>query len=279
MSGPVTAAGALRSAGTVLAARTSPDAAVLVVSLRGGHWPYSCGLASTVRSLAPRLAAGGAEVLLLAAETPKAREAIAAVWRLPFRWLPETAVETVARQLDAWDEASGRTLDGLGLLGPDGDWILRQDFDDLGNTGSPEAVLTALRGAELRPLPALPPAGPALSESAGSTARRFGGAAPSASLGPVTWPSAGPAVSACAGPASAAGQSEGESARVAVRDPGHVAEVLRRALAGADGLARSLPPSSPAAATAERTRLRLALYLRAVQDLVPAPGSARALPG
>jgi hypothetical protein len=256
MSGPVTAAGAVRAAATVLAARTSPDTAVLVVALRGGHWPYSCGLASTVRRLAPRLSTGGAEVLLLAAETPQARETISAVWRLPFRWLPETAVQTVARQLGAWDEASARTLDGLGLLGPDGDWILRQDFDDPGGTGSPEAVLTALRGAGLRPLPAPPPAGPALPASAGTAARRYGG--------PV---------------ASAADQPTVESARVAVRDPGHVTAVLRRALAAADGLARSLPPSSPAAARAERTRLRLALYLRAVQDLVLAPGPARDLSG
>ncbi|WNM32549.1 hypothetical protein RKE30_20080 [Streptomyces sp. Li-HN-5-11] len=252
----MTAVSAGRAANVVLAARTSPDAAVLVVALRGGHWPYSCGLASTVRRLAPRLSAHGAEVLLLAAETPRAREAIAALWRLPFRWLPEPAVETVARQLGAWDEASARTLDGLGLLGPDGDWILRQDFDDPGGAGSPEAVLTALRGAGLRPLPAPPPAGPALPVSAGTAARRH--------RGPV---------------ASAAERTAVESDRVGVRDPGHVTAVLRRALAAADGLARSLPPSSPAAAKAERTRLRLALYLRAVQDLVPAPGPARDLPG
>jgi hypothetical protein len=230
MSRAVTAAGAARATDMVLAARTSPDAAVLVIALRGGHWPYSCGLASTVRHLAPRLAAGGAEVLLLAARTSHEREAIATAWRLPFRWLPETAARTVARELGAWDEASARTLDGLGLLGPDGAWILRQDLDDLGSAGSPEAVLTALTRLGLRPLPAPPPGGPAPSASA-------------------------PAV---------------DSARVTVCDPGHVAGFLRRALTAADGLARSLPPSSSAAATAERTRLRLELYLRAVRDVVPA---------
>jgi len=171
MSGAVTAAGAARAADTVLAARTSPAAAVLVVALRGGHWPYSCGLASTVRHLAPRLAAGGAEVLLLAARTPQEQEAIATVWRLPFRWLPEAATRTVARELGAWDEASGRTLDALGLLGPDGRWTVRQDFDDLSGAGSPEAVLTALGGLGLRPFPAPPPEGAALPAPAGPATR------------------------------------------------------------------------------------------------------------
>jgi hypothetical protein len=281
MSGAVTAAGAARAADTVLAARTSPDAAVLVVALRGGHWPYSCGLAGTVRRLAPRLSAGGAEVLLLAAEPPPAREAIAAAWRLPFRWLPRAAVETVARELGTWDERSARTLDGLGLLGPDGDWILRHVVDDLGSTGSPEAVLTALHGLGLRPLPAAPPGAAALPASAGSAARPLGGAAPSRAGSRMPRPSVGAGVLASgdtevpagsADPASDARPPTVGSARVAVRDPGHVAGTLRRALAAADRLARSLPPSSPAAATAERTRLRLALYLRAVQDLVADPG-------
>jgi hypothetical protein len=240
MSRAVTAAGVARATDMVLAARTYPDAAVLVIALRGGHWPYSCGLASTVRHLAPRLAAGGAEVLLLAARTSHEREAIATAWRLPFRWLPETAARTVARELGAWDEASARTLDGLGLLGPDGAWILRQDLDDLGSAGSPEAVLTALTRLGLRPLPAPPPGGPALSASALSRL------------------------------AAAADRPAVESTRVTVCDPGHVAGFLRRALTAADGLARSLPPSSSAAATAERTRLRLELYLRAVRDVVPA---------
>ncbi|QCD60279.1 hypothetical protein CEB94_40220 [Streptomyces hawaiiensis] len=215
---------------TVLAARTSAAAAVLVIALRGGHWPYSCGLAGVVRRLAPRLSAAGAEVLLLASETPGTRQAISAAWRLPFPWVPDVAVEAVARELGAWDQASGRVLDGLGLLGPDGAWILRQDFDDPSGTGSPEDVLAALRRAALAPVPALPSAG-----------------------------AEGPASGT---PAPADG--------TLVRDPGQAAEILRRALAGADHLARRLPPASAAAANAERTRLRLALYLQSVQDLVPA---------
>ncbi|MFE9649615.1 hypothetical protein ACFYO0_36990 [Streptomyces sp. NPDC006365] len=289
----MTAAGASRAAGTVLAARTCPDAAVLVVALRGGHWPYSCGLASTVRDLAPRLSAGGAEVLLLAAESPQAREAIAAAWRLPFRWLPETAAETVARELGSWDEASGRVLDALGLLGPDGDWILRQNYDDPADPASPEAVLGVLRGAGLgavaAPLSSVPLgpsvsacAGPAAPSAADPAARPHAGAAsPSAgarvspSAGPVVRPLGGATAPAPAGPVAAeADESAVLSARAGVRDPGQVAGILRRALDGADRLARSLPPSSPGAAKAERTRLRLALYLRAVRDLVPDSGPA-----
>lgn len=269
MSGTVTAASAAR---TVLAARTSPDAAVLVVALRGGHWPYSCGLASTVRHLSPRLSAAGAEVLLLAGETPQAREAIAAAWRLPFRWLPEAAVEPVGRELGAWDEASGRILDGLGLLGPDGDWILRQDFDDPGGTGSPEAVLTALTAQrDTGPAPVLDPE-PALGGGAVSAP---GVPSPSRTAGPELGLPAGPATEPSTERAGPAGDcSAAVPQRVAVCDPAHVAGVLRRALAAADRLSQSLPPSSPAAARAGRTRLRLALYLHAVQDLVPAHGPA-----
>jgi peroxiredoxin len=286
MSGTVTAASAAR---TVLAARTSPDAAVLVVALRGGHWPYSCGLASTVRHLAPRLLAAGAEVVLLAGGTRQERETVAAAWRLPFRWLSDTAGEPVARELGVWDEASGRILDGLGLLGPDGDWILRQDFDDLGGTGSPDAVMVALRQVGLRPVPVSEPAGPVIRPLGDVAApgpgaylpSRTGGGAASAPV-PAT---GGPAGSPPAGSPFAAGGMAQSSAdrvapgadslapvphRAAVRDPAQVAGILRRALAAADRLTQSLPPSSPAAAKAARTRFRLALYLRAVHDLVPA---------
>ncbi|MEV6791891.1 hypothetical protein AB0M87_07830 [Streptomyces sp. NPDC051320] len=314
MSGAVTAAGADRAARTVLAARTYPGAAVLVVALRGGHWPYSCGLASTVRRLAPLLSAAGAEVLLLGAGTPQERETTAAVWRLPFRWLPEAAGEPVARELGVWDEASGRILDGLGLLGPDGDWILCEDLDDPGGTGSPEAVLAALRGARLVPVPVPAPA--PLSDPTGSVHVPLGGAVastagvpvPSRTAGAVSaWaPASGdPADSLWAGPTASAGPAApprddsalrlsagAETApsadraadaadtsaavrlRTGVRDPAHVAGFLRRALAGADRLARDLPSSSPAAVTAGRTRLRLARYLRAVQDLVPSDGTS-----
>jgi len=205
------------AAGPVLAARSSPDAAVLVVTLRGGHWPYSCGLACTVRALAPQLAAAGAEVVLLAAEAPETRRRVAAAWRLPFRWLPQAAVEPVARDLGAWDPASGRALDSVGLLGPDGRWMLRQDFEDPGGAGSLKAVLAALLDAGL---PAVPlPAG-----SGGPPGEVVGG--------------------------------EFDS----------VVRTLRRALAAAERLAAGLPPS-PAAERVERTRLRLAGYLRGVQDI------------
>jgi hypothetical protein len=152
-------AAAADSAATVLAARTSPEAAALVVVLRGGHWPYSCALACAVRDLAPRLSAAGAEVLLLASESAPRRQAIAGAWRLPFRWLPRTEVEPVARGLGAWDRPSGRALDALGLLHPDGIWLLRQSYDDPGTATPPDTFLTALRRASLPPAP-LPRAEP-----------------------------------------------------------------------------------------------------------------------
>lgn len=165
-------------------------------------------------------------MLLLAAEPVGRQSAIARTWRLPFRWLPEAAVEPIARELGAWHEASGRALDSLGLLGPDGGWILRQDFDNPGGAGSAEPMLAALRRARLSPVPAPVPA--------------------------ETIPP--------------------PPTDTAVLDPGHVARTLRRALTGAEHLAQSLPPS-PAALTADRTRLRLALYLRAVEDTSTAIGS------
>ncbi|MGC9544163.1 hypothetical protein [Streptomyces sp. UG1] len=204
----------------VLAARTVPGTAVLVVVLRGGHWPYSCGLARTVRAMAPRLAAAGAEVLLLAAEPAARRRAVSAAWRLPFRWLPEAVTEPVARELGTWDPASGRALDALGLLSPDGKWLRHQSYDDPGAGDPPEAFLTAPRQA------ALPPA-------------------------PV-----GRAVTA-------------SHADPSVITLGQAAGTLLRALTAADRLARRLPPSSPAAERAERTRARLAQFLDAVTDGTP----------
>ncbi|WP_406439179.1 hypothetical protein OHB14_51280 [Streptomyces sp. NBC_01613] len=152
MNTPVTVADAALA--TVLAARTSPDAAVLVVVLRGGYWSYSCGLARAVHALTPDLSAAGAEVLLLAAEPEERQHAITTAWQLSFGWLPEAVTEPVARDLGAWDTASGRALDGLGLLSPDGTWLLRRNQDDFGSADPPDAFLTVLRGEGLPPAPA-----------------------------------------------------------------------------------------------------------------------------
>lgn len=214
----------------VLAARVCPDAAVLAVTLRGGHWPYSCGLASSVLVLAAEFSAAGAEVVLLTGGQPEGLRALATAWRLPFDWLPQDAVRPVAEELLAWDVSSARALDAVGLLGPSGSWLSRQDFDDPGGVGSLDAVLTTLRRMRL---PAVP--SPADPDRA---------------------------------PEGAAGAVE------------PVLRTLRRAHASAERLVLRLP-RSPAAERAERTRRRLAGYLRAVEAVGAVPGRARfdSIPG
>lgn len=167
----------------VLASRRCSHAAVLVVTLRGGHWPYSCGLASSVRVLSPVLSAAGAEVVLLAAGDPERLRAFAAAWRLPFDWLPARVVQPLAEELNAWDPMSARVLDSVAVLGPGGSWLVRQDFEDPGGGGSLDVAIAALRRLRLPAVPAPVARGPAPDEIAGpspqvlSTLRRAHAAA------------------------------------------------------------------------------------------------------